>query len=90
MQDDSWPTGSIYLFSRADPSLGKLDDWNSILIESGEQGIRVFLNGALAASTSGDAKRPVTGPIGIQIHDTSTVVMIRGMQLRRVGPRPAQ
>lgn len=90
MHDDSWPTGSIYLFSRSDPSLAKLDDWNSILIESRKRGIRVFLNGTLAASTSGDAARPSTGPVGIQLHDASTVVMIRGLQLRRAGPRAAR
>lgn len=90
MHDESWPTGSIYLFSKSDASLSRLDDWNSILIEARERGIRVFVNGALAASTGGDAKRPLDGPIGIQLHDASSVVMIRGLQLRRVQPRPAQ
>lgn len=87
MHDESWPTGSIYLFSKADATLSKLDDWNSILIESRESGIRVFLNGALAASSKRDPKRPLAGPIGLQLHDPSSIVMIRGLQLRTIQTR---
>jgi len=78
---DRWPTGSIYGLASAKEGLERTGEWNSLNIESRRDGIRVFINGVLAAEHEGDPERPLTGPIGLQLHDQSSVVMFRDIWL---------
>ncbi len=78
---DKWTTGSIYGLARAKAGLQKVGEWNSLNIESRRDGIRVYVNGKLAAEHPGDPKRPLTGPIGLQLHDQWSVVMFRSLWL---------
>ncbi len=78
---DRWPTGSIYGLAAAKEGLERKGEWNSLNIESRQDGIRVFINGVLAAEHEGDPDRPLTGPIGLQLHDQSSVVMFRDIWL---------
>ncbi len=82
MDDESWPTGSVYLFAKAKPGRYRPGDWNDVIIESRRDRILVRLNGAVVAETAGDVNRPSRGPIGIQLHDVNTVVMFRDLQIR--------
>lgn len=74
-----WPTGSIYGFARAPEGLNVVGEWNRLNIESRDDGIRVFVNGALAAEHAGDPGRPKRGPIGLQLHDLHSFVMFRNI-----------
>jgi hypothetical protein len=72
-----WPTGSIYGVARAKTGVQKLDEWNSLNIESRKSGIRVSVNGIVVAEHASLPDRPLTGPIGLQLHDRGSVVMFR-------------
>lgn len=74
---DKWATGSIYGLAAAKGGLHKPGEWNSLNIESRKDMIRVYVNGELAAEHPGDPQRPLMGPIGLQLHDQSSVVMFR-------------
>lgn len=78
---DQWPTGSIYGVERARTGVQKLDAWNSLNIESRRSGIRVLVNGMVVAEHPGLPDRPLTGPIGLQLHDRGSVVMFRDIWL---------
>jgi len=78
---DQWPTGSIYGVERAQSGVQKLDAWNSLNIESRKSGIRVSVNGIGVAEHAGLPDRPLTGPIGLQLHDRGSVVMFRDIWL---------
>lgn len=78
---DQWPTGSIYGLVRAETGVEKLDAWNSLNIESRKGGIRVSVNGIVVAEHAGLPDRPLTGPIGLQLHDRGSVVMFRDIWL---------
>jgi hypothetical protein len=84
--NSEWPdpkqTGSIYGLADAPAGLQRPRDWNSLHIVSRNNQIRVFVNGLLAAEHPGDPNRPKTGPIGLQLHDQSSVVMFRNVWLR--------
>jgi hypothetical protein len=84
--NSEWPdpkqTGSIYGLADAPAGLQRPRDWNSLHIVSRNNHIRVFVNGLLATEHPGDPKRPKTGPIGLQLHDQSSVVMFRNVWLR--------
>ena len=84
--NSEWPdpknSGSIYGLADAPPGLQRVGDWNSLHIVSRDEVIRVFVNGLLAAEHAGDPKRPRTGPIGLQLHDQSSVVMFRNVWIR--------
>jgi hypothetical protein len=84
--NSEWPdpkqTGSIYGLADAPAGLQRPRDWNSLHIVSRNNHIRVFVNGLLAAEHPGDPNRPKTGPIGLQLHDQSSVVMFRNVWLR--------
>jgi hypothetical protein len=77
-------TGSIYLFERAKPGAEKLNDWNHMEIQVRDDMIRVLLNGQLVAASPGDPKRPKSGPIGLQLHDRSALIMFRNLRLREI------
>ncbi|MDA0204677.1 MAG: DUF1080 domain-containing protein [Acidobacteria bacterium] len=78
---DQWPTGSIYGIERAKTGVQKLDEWNSLNIESRKSGIRVSVNGIVVAEHASLPDRPLTGPIGLQLHDRGSVVMFRDIWL---------
>lgn len=79
-----YPTGSIYLFREAPRGLQKMGEWNSLDIESRKSGIRVKVNGQLASEFPGEAGRPLTGPIGLQLHDQFTFLMFREIRIREL------
>ncbi len=79
---EKYPSGSVYLFAAAKEGAQLDDDWNSMDIESRRNMIRVRLNGRLAAEHPGEPGRPMTGPIGLQIHDPRTVVMFRNLRIQ--------
>ncbi len=76
-----WATGSIYGLARAPEGLAVPGEWNRINIESRTDGIRVYVNGKLAAEHEGDPARPRKGPIGLQLHDVHSFVMFRNIWL---------
>jgi hypothetical protein len=78
---DPWPTGSIYGLAKAKEGAQKAGEWNSLNIVSRREGIKVYVNGDLVAEHAGDPKRPLTGPIGLQLHDQTSFVMFRNVFL---------
>ena len=81
---EKYPTGSIYTFVAAPTKLQHEADWNSLDIESRTSGIRVKVNGTLAAEYAGDPARSKVGPIGIQLHDQFTFAMFRNIRIREI------
>lgn len=77
-------TGSIYLFERAKLGVEKLNDWNHMEIQVRANMIRVLVNGQLVAANPGDPNRPKFGPIGLQLHDRSALIMFRNIRIREV------
>ncbi len=77
-------TGSIYLFEHAKLGVEKMNDWNHMEIQVRANMIRVLVNGQLVAANPGDPNRPKTGPIGLQLHDRSALVMFRHIRIRQV------
>jgi len=57
-------------------------EWNSLDIESRSDRIRVRLNGQVVAEGPGEASRPKTGPIGLQLHDQFTFALFRNIRIR--------
>jgi hypothetical protein len=84
--EGKYPTGSIYLFASAKLGHEKLNDWNSLDIESRNGGIRVQLNGAEVCFHPGDPARSKTGPIGLQLHDRFNAVEFRNIRIREIRP----
>ncbi|MEZ5361107.1 MAG: DUF1080 domain-containing protein [Bryobacterales bacterium] len=78
---DPWPTGSIYGLAKAKEGVQKEGEWNSLNVVSRREGIKVYVNGELVAEHAGDPKRPMTGPIGLQLHDQTSFVMFRNIFL---------
>jgi len=83
---DKYPSGSIYLFDAAKPGHQIENDWNAFDIESRNDMIRVKLNDYLVSQYAGEPGRPKTGPIGLQLHDKSSVVMFRNIRIKEVKP----
>lgn len=81
---DEYPTGSLYLFEAAKTGFQNNDDWNSMDVESRNDMIRVKLNGHVIMQNPGDPKRSKVGPIGLQLHDMSTIVMFRNIQIKEI------
>jgi hypothetical protein len=81
---DKYPSGSVYLFVTAKTGAQIDNDWNTFDIESRNDAIRVKLNGELVAEFAGDPKRSKTGPIGLQLHDRSTIAMFRNLRIREI------
>ncbi|MBM3747821.1 MAG: DUF1080 domain-containing protein [Acidobacteria bacterium] len=79
-------TGSIYALVKAPAGLQVDDEWNSMDIESRRSGIRVRVNGKLAAQHPGVEGRPKTGPIGLQLHDRNTLIKFRNLRIREISP----
>jgi hypothetical protein len=86
---DKYPSGSVYLLHSAKTGFQKDNDWNTFDIESRDGNIRVKLNGELVSQYAGDPKRSKIGPIGLQLHDRSTVAMFRNIRIREIPPATA-
>ena len=76
------PTGSLYTFVVAPDGIQKDGEWNTLLIESRQDKIRVMLNGQQTSEHPGAEGRPTKGPIGLQLHDQYNVVMFRNIKVR--------
>lgn len=83
---DKYPSGSVYLFDAAKPGRQIENDWNSFDIESRNDGITVKLNETVVSHFAGDPKRSKTGPIGLQLHDSTSVVMFRHIRIKELKP----
>lgn len=81
---DKYPTGSIYHFAGAPKELSLPTEWNHLRIESRHSGIRVLVNGVETAQYAGDPQRPLKGPIGLQLHDNTSIVMFRNIKLKEI------
>lgn len=81
---DEYPSGSVYLFQKAKTGFQHDNDWNTFDIEVRDSGIRVKLNGHLVAESAGDPKRSKTGPIGLQLHDRTSIAMFRNLRIQEV------
>ncbi len=82
--NQTYPSGSIYLFQAAKTGVQKPADWNSMDIESRNDHIRVKINSVLVAEHPGDPQRSKVGPIGLQLHDQSSFVMFRNIRIREI------
>ncbi len=77
-----FPTGSIYHYVEAKRGVRKNNDWNHMKIEHRNGVIRVSLNGQLVAEMPQHANRAASGPIGLQLHDVNTVLMVRNIRIK--------
>ncbi|HZU24152.1 MAG TPA: DUF1080 domain-containing protein [Bryobacteraceae bacterium] len=75
-------TGSIYKFAKARAGVRNRTGWNTLLIEVRKDLIRVSLNGVVVAQHPGVPERPKHGPIGLQLHSPTDVVMFRNIRVR--------
>ncbi len=83
--DDPYPSGSVYLFDKARTGFQFDNDWNTFDIESRAGGITVKLNGHEVSHYAGEPGRSRRGPIGLQLHDRSSIVMFRNIRIRETG-----
>jgi type 1 glutamine amidotransferase len=83
-EKETYPTGSVYLFQAAKTGAYRPGEWNSLEIESRQGMIRTRVNGITVAESAGDPARPVTGPIGLQLHDRFTFAMFRNIRIREL------
>lgn len=79
---DPTSTGSVYTFNTAPKDAMKEDNWNTFDIEVRKETIRVKLNGTLVSDVKCDPKRPVRGPIGLQLHDQFSLTMFRNLWIK--------
>lgn len=79
-------SGSVYLLDAAKSGVQRDSDWNTLEIESRNDLIRVKLNGQVVSQHPGLAERSKTGPIGLQLHDRSTIIMFRNIRIREIRP----
>lgn len=77
-------TGSIYKLVKAKTGVRNRTGWNTLLIEVRKDFIRVSLNGQEVAQHPGLSERPKNGPIGLQLHAPSDVVMFRNIRVRGI------
>jgi Domain of Unknown Function (DUF1080) len=81
---DPFATGSVYLFDHAKEGALHEHDWNTIEIQARHAGIKVLLNGQLVSQSPGDPARPLQGPIGIQLHDRTTVILFKSIEIHEI------
>ena len=79
---ETYPSGSIYSLVPAVRGVQRSGAWNSLEIESRNDHIRVRLNGQVVAEGPGEAARPKTGPIGLQLHDRFSPALFRNIRIR--------
>ncbi len=75
-------SGSIYKLVQAKGGVQRRTDWNSLSIAVRSNLIQVHLNGVLVAEHPGLPDRPKSGPIGLQLHSPTDVVMFRNLRIR--------
>lgn len=81
---EKYGTGSLYLFQNAKGGFERFYDWNTMVIEVRDEMIRVRLNGALVMEHPGDPARPKIGPVGFQLHDPHTVLLLKNVRIREL------
>lgn len=81
---DEYLSGSVYHFDKAPDVVTRPNDWNHMKIQARKSGITVFINGQQVSHYAGDPARPLTGPIGLQLHDRNTVVMFRDLKIHEI------
>jgi hypothetical protein len=81
---DQYPTGSVYLFDTAKTGAQHDDDWNTFDIEVRDSMIKVKLNGTLVSQYKGEPGRPLKGPLGLQLHDPTSIAMFRNIRIKEV------
>jgi hypothetical protein len=81
---DKYPTGSVYLFDTAKTGAQHEDDWNTLELEVRDSMIKVSLNGTPVSHYAGEPGRPLKGPIGLQLHDQTSIVMFRNIRIKEV------
>lgn len=81
---EKYPTGSLYLFQSARSGHERFHDWNTMEIHSRDHMIRVLLNGHLIMEHPGDPARSKSGPIGFQLHDAETVILLKNVEIREI------
>lgn len=83
-------TGSIYMVQAAREDVRNEDDWNVFDIEVRRGLIRVRLNGHLVTEGTPIPGRPESGPIGIQLHDPGSFILLRDIRIRELTPASAR
>lgn len=81
---DPTPTGSVYTFTKAPKEAMQEDQWNIFDIEVRRETILVRLNGVVVSETKCDPKRPIRGPVGLQLHDQFSIVHFRSLRIREL------
>jgi hypothetical protein len=86
---DPQPTGSIYGVAKAEVGAQLDNEWNTMEIEGRSDMLRIRINGKLVVQHATLPDRPKRGPIGLQLHDQYSVMMIRNIRLvdRAAGAR---
>ena len=77
-----FPTGSIYHHVEAKRGVRKNNDWNHLNIEHRNGMIRVKLNGQLVAERQRHPEKAKSGPIGLQLHDVNSILMVRNIRIK--------
>jgi hypothetical protein len=78
---DPQPTGSIYGVAKAETGAHVDNEWNTMEIEGRSDMLRIRINGKPVAQHATLPDRPKRGPIGLQLHDQYSVMMIRNLRL---------
>jgi hypothetical protein len=79
---DPQPSGSIYGIEKGKSAgVQKDNEWNRIKVEARAAHLKVFINGTLVAEHDTLPGRPKKGPIGLQLHDQFSVMMIRNFSI---------
>ena len=81
---DDYPTGSIYMVQEALKGFRKERGWNSFDLHVRRDLIRVRLNGHEVAQGTPVLGRPESGPIGIQLHDPDSIILLRNIRIREL------
>jgi hypothetical protein len=81
---DKYPTGSVYLFDTAKTGAQHDDDWNTFDIEVRDSLIKVKLNDTVVSQYKGEPGRPLKGPVGLQLHDPTSIAMFRNIRIKEL------
>jgi hypothetical protein len=74
----------VYLFDKAKIGAQHEDEWNTFDIEVRDSMIKVKLNGTPVSEYKGEPGRPLKGPIGLQLHDPTSIAMFRNIRIKEV------
>jgi len=88
-REGKFPTGSIYHYVEGKRGFRRDNDWNRLNIEHRNGVIRVKLNGHLVSEMPRHAERTKSDPIGLQLHDVNSVLMVRNIRIKEyASPKP--